>query len=290
MQVSPDTIGYLGPDGSHSSAAARAFADSPFWPGGFNPVRCATLLDVLQGAEQGDFTIGILPVENALEGSVTEVIEGLHQAQVRVLAEFTRPIVHGLLVRFGTSWADITTLVSHPQALGQCRHTVRQQLPQSTVLPVASTAQAAEQVANGLASAALGTAEVADMLNLTVLQPQMSDNPNNQTRFMVLTAHPTLTLTHTDAMPVKTALRVDVGDYPGSLVDVLLVFKRANLNLTRIESRPSRLGLGRYQFYIDVAADLNQLNTQSLLPDLSQYFCTQVEAKGPFKQLGQLDI
>ena len=283
------TLGYLGPDGSHSAAAARAFAGSAFWSAAFNPVRCPTLLDVLLGVEQGNFSVGILPVENALEGSVTEVIEGLHQADLRVLAEFTRPIVHGLLVKPGTRLTDITTLVSHPQALGQCRHTIRQQLPLATVLPVASTAQAAELVANGQASAALGTAEVADLLNLTTLTPQMSDNPNNQTRFMVLTAQPDFVLPHTANLPVKTALRVDVGDYPGSLVDVLLVFKRANLNLTRIESRPSRLGLGRYQFYIDVAADLTTETTQSLLPDLAQYFCTQVEAKGPFYQLGQLN-
>jgi prephenate dehydratase len=283
------TLGFLGPMGSHTSAAAEAFLASPFWQG--QPVErvlCPSLLDTLLDLEQGRLAMGIIPVENALEGSVTEVMEGLHQTPIAVQAEFTRPIVHGLLVRPGTT--RINTLVSHAQALAQCRQTLRRQFGSALqVLPAASTAQAAQQVANGQADAALGTHAIANTLGLEVRVAQMSDAPHNQTRFLALGCG---ALQQTDGLPVKSSIRVDFGDnggdYPGALVDVLLVFKRANINLTKIESRPSKLGLGRYQFYIDVASDVTTAPNRALIDELNQYFCHHVHCLGPYYQLGLL--
>jgi prephenate dehydratase len=296
LPFSPATLGYLGPPGSHSHTAALALQQAQWLttPVQLNP--CTSLLDILTQTHHGQLTLGLIPIENALEGSVHEVVDSLHTQALHVLAEFTRPIKHGLLAHAYATLQTITTVYSHPQALGQCRQTLQRLLGASvTLMPCASTAQAAHHVAtqNSPTVAALGTYQVAEMLGLTCVVPQMSDEDDNQTRFLLVTGpkigtYPFIAEPLTAQAPSKTALSVDIGDYPGSLIDVLLVFKRANINLTRIESRPSRKGLGRYHFYIDVAADLTQPAYASLLPDLQAYYCNHIHSLGPYPQLGLL--
>jgi prephenate dehydratase len=298
QQLKGMPLGFLGPEGSNSHMAAQSLIEADCWaqPLPLTLQPCSTLLDTLDQVASGVLPMAVIPVENALEGSVAEVVEGLHQLNINLLGEFTRPIVHGLLVKPGTALAQLHTLYSHPQALGQCRQTVRTMLPAlGAVLPVASTAQAAEWVLQDPTGgvAALGPHPLAARHGLQVLHAQMSDQPDNQTRFLwVMTQHlPAISLVEMGlpaSSPVKTSIKVDLSDYPGSLVDVLLVFKRANLNLTKIESRPSRRGLGRYQFYMDVAANLSIAPYDELVKDLVRYFCEDVHVMGPYVDMSQL--
>jgi prephenate dehydratase len=276
---------YLGPEGSHShQVALRLLGQSPFsqW---VSDLQAAPSLQALLASPGW----GLLPYENALNGSVIESLEGLQDHPGHPVCELQVPIRHSVLVKPGTEPGQIHTVLSHPQALGQCRERIHTVLgPQVLQVPLASTAEAARQVADGPPGlAALGTTTAAKQYGLTVLIEDLSDGPGNMTRFLVLAPQP-VQYDGWSEMPVKTSLCLEIPDRPGSLVDVLMLFKLEGLNLSKIESRPARNGhFGQYRFYLDVQADLTAAPYKDFLTYLARH-TQQHWVVGPYCNLGIL--
>jgi prephenate dehydratase len=246
-------VGYLGPAGTFSHAALLASS----WPDpGAEAVPCESEREAIIGVQDGALDSAIVPIENAIEGGVNATIDALiHEAtDVSVLAEELLPVSHSLIVAPGTTLDEVTEVLSHAQPLGQCRRNLAQFLPGRPVRAVSSTAEAVRIVATSSAPlAAVGPSAAADTYGAIVLEDHLEDFAGNTTRFWWVGreggTHPA------DRGDFKTSL-VFGGDgdgEPGWLLRTLAVFADRGLNLTRIESRPSREHLGHYLFLIDVA-------------------------------------
>ncbi|MEW6540641.1 MAG: prephenate dehydratase [Bacillota bacterium] len=242
-----ETIAYLGPEGTHSEEAASR------WAGGrpmlLRPLR--SLVEVFKAVDGGDVEWGLVPAENSGEGSLGLTLDLLaHEAgQVRICGEVVLPIRHHLLARPGVSPERVTRIISHSQALAQCRAYLAEGFPGAELVEATSTAEAARVVAeSGEPWAALGTRKAAKRHGLSVLADDAADYKENATRFLVIGRRGCRT-----GPDDKTSVLVAVdGRRPGSLYRLLGEFARRGINLTRIESRPAKTRLGEYVFFIDL--------------------------------------
>lgn len=244
--------GYLGPEGSFSHAAARRWASRHPEVGALVPF--ADLPSLFAAAARGEVACAVCPLENALEGSVVLTLDlWLHESTLAQIGEVTVPVEQWVLVRPGVRLSDVTRVLSHPHALMQCRRTLQALLPGVPQETVSSTAEAARQVASCEQPwAAVAAEEAAARHGLSVAFGPAQDGGPNATRFGVL-AHGWPAPTGRD----RTTLVVgSLQDRPGLLRDLLDAFATRAINLTRIESRPSREGLGRYLFVIDLEGHL----------------------------------
>ncbi|MCW2278306.1 prephenate dehydratase [Heliophilum fasciatum] len=242
-----DKVGYLGPQGTFSEEAAQQFFTS-----------AAQLLPLLSIAAvyealcYGDVEAAVLPMENSIEGAVNQTIDELiEHPGLMITGELILPIHHHLLVAPGQDWQQVEKVYSHPQALAQCRKFLLNQLPQAQAVPAGSTAEGAAKVArgaqDGAAVAAIATAFAAERYGLQAVQQDVQDRPNNKTRFWVI-GRQWAAPTGDDKTSLVCALP---SDQPGGLYGILGEFARRNINLTRIESRPTKRELGQYLFFID---------------------------------------
>ena len=239
----PDRVAYLGPAGTFTEGAALLYAPHS------ELVACPTVVAVAAAVAAGQAQEGVVPIENSLEGSVTDTLDLLiHESSLFIRQELVLPIEHCLLVRPDTRETDIQVIYSHPQALGQCRGFLESRFPHADVVAALSTAAAAEQLQRSQNSAAIGTLRAAELYNVEVLAQGIQDNPSNVTRFVVLG--------HTDHPPTgddKTSLCVSFDeDRPGLLYTTMGEFARRSINLAKVESRPTKQSLGRYIFIIDL--------------------------------------
>ena len=240
----PGRVAYLGPAGTFTEGAALLYAPHS------ELVSCPTVAAVAAAVAAGQAHEGVVPIENSLEGSVTDTLDLLiHESSLFIRQELVLPIEHCLLVRPGTREADIQVIYSHPQALGQCRQFLESRFPQADVVAALSTAAAAEQLQHSQNSAAaIGTPRAAELYNIEVLARGIQDNPSNVTRFVVLA--------HTDHPPTgddKTSLCFSFDeDRAGLLYATLGELARRSINLAKVESRPTKQSLGRYIFLIDL--------------------------------------
>lgn len=246
-------VGYLGPAGTFSHAALLV-SD---WPDpGAEPIPCASEREAILGVQDGALDAAIVPVENAIEGGVNATIDALihDAADVRVLAEELLPISHALIARPGVALEEITEVLSHAQPLGQCRGSLAHVLPGRPVRAVSSTAEAVKIVAASDAPlAAIGPAAAAEAYGAVILEEHLEDVAGNATRFWWV-GRGAGEEPATDATWKTSLVFGGDGDgEPGWLLRTLAVFADRDLNLTRIESRPSREHLGHYVFLIDVA-------------------------------------
>ena len=213
-------------------------------------IACPTVAAVSAAVRSGEAEEGVVPIENSVEGSVTDTLDLLiHESSLFIRQEMVLPIEHCLLVCPGTREADIQVIYSHPQALGQCRQFLESHFPRATAAAALSTAAAAEQLQQSPDNAAaIGTPRAADLYHVEVLARGIQDNPSNLTRFIVLA--------HTDHPPTgedKTSLCFSFDDdRPGILHTVIGEFASRNINLAKIESRPTKQSLGKYIFLIDL--------------------------------------
>lgn len=266
------SIGYLGPEGSHSHEALLALLPK-LGLSNAQLVPCPTLRRIGKSLHEGTLDAALMPVENALEGSIGETLETVflhdNNAVLPVLAEVAWPVAHALITKKATS-TPIRHIISHPQALAQCRETLIALYGDELVFHTAtSTAEAVSLLANQPNTwAALGTQQAAKNTGCVVLNPNVSDSPDNATRFWLIRPHTgsvqwqhslsqSLHTEKNTSSTLKTSLCIGLVDRPGVLVDALLVLKAYGVTMTRIESRPARSRLGEYLFFIDVACDLN---------------------------------
>lgn len=242
-------VGFLGPAGTYSEEALRASA-----PDGVEEVPCATVYETVMAVQDGIVDRAVVPIENALEGGVAATLDALagEADRVRIAGEVVHPIHHCLVAAGELALDEITRVVSHPQASAQCARFLRERLPRAVRVTAPSTADAVLSIKNADgSSAALGSRLAADLYECRVLAANVEDRPDNVTRFVWLAAAGE----SEDPGPrAKTSIVFwGAGDEsPGWLVEVLRQFADRGVNLTRIESRPRRVRLGHYMFFVDL--------------------------------------
>jgi prephenate dehydratase len=249
-------VAYFGPEGTFThealieAAGARAIEALPL----------PTIYDTVMAVHSGSAERALVPIENSLEGSVNATLDALamETEDVAIVGEVVHPIRHCLIARTPLELGEIETVVSHPQANAQCARFIRTRLPQARVLAGSSTAEAVRMVAeHDGAWAALGNRLAAARYGCQVLRSGVEDVPDNETRFVWLApagARPGAFGDSSQLGPWKTAIVFwGVGsEVPGWLVSCLSEFAERQVNLTRIESRPRKQGLGRYMFFLDL--------------------------------------
>jgi prephenate dehydratase len=253
------SIGYLGPQGTFSEETVLSWycgMSEQFIPYG-------SIDAVIRAVEAGEVTVGIVPVENSLEGSVNITLDMLaHEVELFIVGERVQSVHHNLLVKRETQ--DIKVVMSHPQALAQCRNYLKQHYPAAEIFPMESTAAAAHKVATGGGEslAAVGSMRAAELYGLRTLAKDIQDNRENATRFVTLAKQ---------AFPIaekecKTSIVCQInGEKPGSLYEILGEFASRQVNLTKIESRPARTGMGMYIFFLDIAGGNDSQEVQAAI-------------------------
>jgi prephenate dehydratase len=248
-------VAYLGPPGTVSDEALTAAAPDA------DAVPLATLRDVVLAVQEGRIERALVPVENALEGGVDPVLDALalEAPDVALTGEVIQPVSYCLAAGSELALEAITMVSSHPQALGQCKGWLQANVPGAAVVPAASTADAVREVAQDATGthAAIGPRLAARRYGAVMLAEDLEDDPGNATRFAwvqrAADAPPP-----PESGPAKTIL-VFWGMGSGAsgwLVSCLAVFAFAGINLTRIESRPLRQGMGEYMFFLDLEASM----------------------------------
>jgi prephenate dehydratase len=240
---------FLGPEGTYSHAALLADERASGW----EAVPAPTVFDAVMAVEDEIVDYALVPIENSTEGAVGPTLDALavETEDVRIVGEVVHPIRHAVIAREELALEDVEAVLSHPQANAQCARFVREQMPQAGVVAVASTAEAVRiVVANEEAMVALGPALAAEIHGGVVLRDGVEDEAANETRFVWLARAGTAPLSE----PTKTSVVWWGADdeSPGWLVRCLSEFAFRGVNLTRIESRPRRLGLGHYMFFADL--------------------------------------
>jgi prephenate dehydratase len=243
-------IAYLGPAGTFTEdALGEALPD-----GGYEPLRTATIHDAILAVERGEADRALVPIENSREGSVRPTLDTLafETAAVTIAGEHDYRVRVHLIARAGTRTEDVEAVLSHPQPLAQCAGFLRESFAGVELRSVSSTAAAVRMVSESARPwAALGARAAAALYDCELLIEGVEDSADNVTRFVWIA--PEGTEAAGDG-PWKTSLVFsEVGaDHPGALVECLSEFSGRGINLTRIESRPLRQGLGRYMFFCDL--------------------------------------
>jgi prephenate dehydratase len=237
-------VAYLGPPGTFSEEAVGRLE-----PGGVEAAPCSSFAEAYARAARGEADAALLPIENSIEGSVGATLDLLvGRGALRIRRELLLFVRQHLLARPGTRLDDITRVLSHPQPFGQCSRFLREALPDAALQPAHSTAEAARLVAAGEpAAAAIGSRIAAERYGLEILAEDIHDADENVTRF-VLVAREDAPPTGSDRTSIAFTLD---RDRPGGLYEVLGEFARRGINLSKVESRPTKLVVGHYVFFLD---------------------------------------
>jgi len=275
-------IGYFGPEGTftHEALIDAIGGGDGGDGGGLELVALATIYDTVMAVHDGHVEQALVPIENSLEGSVNATLDALamETEDVAIIGEVVNPIRHCLIARTALELAEIEAVVSHPQANAQCARFIRTRLPGARVLAGTSTADAVRVVAEHDGPwAALGNRVAAERYGCRVLRAGVEDVAENETRFVWLArggaaaSPPGVERPH--AGPWKTAIVFwGVGsEAPGWLVGCLSELADRDVNLTRIESRPRKQGLGRYMFFADFEGRDNEPHVTEALAALAQH-------------------
>lgn len=252
---------YLGPKGTFSQQAALAFA-----PEGHDRfLECATIPEIFEAVDAGRASFGVVPIENSLEGSVNATLDALaFQTRSHIVAEKTIEIHHALIGAPGIDLAKVQRVVSHPQASGQCARWLDRNLPGRSIVASNSTADAVRIAVGDPTSVAIGTELAAELYGGEILQRGIEDHAANQTRFVLIGA---------DIMPRtghdKTSLALSLkADRPGALLMILAEFAYAGINLTKIQSRPTKRAMGEYMFFADAEGHVDEPDMRTALDSL----------------------
>ena len=255
----PERVAYLGPEGTFSHfAAMAALGHSPdFLP---QP----TIGDVFGAVAGKKADLGIVPLENSLQGTVGQSLDHFQRHDVFIQAEISCRISHALLST-ATDIGRIDTVYSHPQPLAQCAAWLKTHLPRARIIPTDSTAAAAARLAAEPTAASIGHVKLAAMHGLTVLASPIEDLPDNWTRFFIIGPEDTKQQTRD-----KTSVLFTVPNKPGALYQVLSHLAGEGINLTKLESRPIRGEKWQYVFFADLQCDLTREEYRKLLTTLME--------------------
>lgn len=235
---------FLGPAGTFSEEALFRLGIPDL-----EAVECASIGEVFEAVERGRAEGGVVPIENSIEGSVSATLDALvFDTQLEIQQELVLDVHFSLVATPGTSKADVTSVVAHPQASGQCRRWLERNLPGRPVTAANSNAEAVQIAVATPGVAALGPAIAAELYGAQVLESGVEDYAGNQTRFVVI-GRGIRERTGKD----KTSLALFMKkDKPGALLMILSEFAYGDINLTKIQSRPTKRQLGDYMFFVDL--------------------------------------
>jgi len=271
----PLRIGYLGPGGSFSHTASMLkFGQSVE----YEPL--ADIISIFDEVSKGHCDLGLAPIENTTGGGVIETLDALIDSDVKICAEVLMAIHHSLLANCPLD--QIEKIYSKPEIFAQCRNWLSATFKEAQTVPVASSAKAAQLAADEPKAAAIGSAIAAELYGLRIVCENIEDNTNNITRFLVISRE--------DAKPTgedKTAILFSTAHKAGALADVLEVFKRYDINLTNIESRPSKKRQWEYYFFVDFIGHRTDKKVLEGLEEARKH-CLQLSVLGSFPRATEL--
>jgi prephenate dehydratase len=243
-------VAYLGPAGTFTEEALRVAAGDA----GIEPVPRPTVYEAIRCVSDAEAERAFVPFENSIEGAVRATLDTLafDATTVTIAGEHDHSIEQALIARTELALDEIEVVLSHSQASAQCAHFIRETLPRAETRAAASTADAVRLVSESHERwAAIGAASAAELYGAVVLREGVQDEPDNVTRFVWIA--PEGTRPQGDGPWRTTLIFSELGeDHPGALVEALTEFSSRDVNLTRIESRPRRMELGRYMFFLDI--------------------------------------
>lgn len=254
----PQRIAFFGPEGTFThQAALEQFGSSADY------LAVKTITDVFREVERRRVDYGVVPIENSTEGVVNHTLDMFIDSDVKICAEISLRIAQNLLSN-EKQRRTIKKIYSHPQPLGQCRFWLEGNLPDAKIVEVTSTAQAAQLAAKTKGSAAIASAIAAKLYGLSILEKDIADVKDNRTRFLVLGHHWSANPSGKD----KTSLMLAIKDSVGALHKILKPFSAHRVNLTSIESRPTRKKAWNYTFFIDCQGHINQNHVKQAVAQL----------------------
>ena len=255
--ISITSISFLGPKGTFTHEAANMFGD--------DLIAYCTIPAVMESVSNNETEYGIVPIENSIEGPVGITLDSLaHKFDLKIFNEIIIPINQNLIVNPGCCMEDIEDVYSHSQAIAQCREFILQNRIQPHY--AVSTANAAKSIIGDNSKAAIGNSKAAELYGLEILQSNIQDVENNATRFVVVSKND-----HEMTGRDKTSIIFSIyEDKPGQLYKILGIFEKNNINLTKIESRPSKKGLGRYLFFVDFEGHKDDEVVQNILKEIEE--------------------
>ncbi|WP_126427927.1 prephenate dehydratase [Brevibacillus marinus] len=279
-------IAFLGPSGTFTEEAARSL---PLGDVQYQP--CASIMHVLDAVARDEADYAVVPIENSIEGSVNSTLDYLiHGVEMPILAELALPISQHLVVARRSELlplSAITKVVSHPHAVAQCHHFLQEYMPQVEIEYANSTALAAQLVSQHPEQpwAAIATRLTVELYPLMFARNNIEDFPNNFTRFVLVGKQP---LALPQASSEKTTIVVTLPeDFPGALYQVLAAFAWRKINLSRIESRPTKKGLGSYYFVIDIEQRMDEVLLPGAFAEIEALGC-QVRQLGTYPVYNKL--
>ncbi|WP_243302833.1 prephenate dehydratase [Geothrix oryzisoli] len=267
----PLRVAFLGPEGTFTHLAARHQ-----FGGSGQALPQGTIQAVFQAVERQRADYGVVPVENATEGAVDSTLDAFLDSPLAICAEILLPVDQALLLRPGLALGGVRRVYSHPQALGQCRRWLEAHLPGADRIEAPSTSEAARLAREDAEGAAVASELAADLFGLQVAETKIQDLAANATRFLVLgpkSAEPT--------GRDRTTLLALAQDGPGALLRLLEPLARRGLNLSRIQSRPTRRKLWEYAFFLDVEGHAADAPMAEALVEL-QAACASLKVLGSY--------
>lgn len=262
MSQSKPTYAFLGPIGTFSDMAVRALVERGSLSADYDSLPCESLPEVFEAVERGKAEYGVVPIENSLEGSVTAVLDAFaFTSRAEILGEIAIDIHQALLLNPAATLDDVTTIASHTQGIGQCRRWINQNLPGRQLRLANSTAAAAEMAAADKTVAAIAAPLAAEICGIDIYEEAIEDNLSSQTRFVIIGKGP---VAHDG--PGKSTLALFMNaDRPGTLQMILSELFFAGVNLTMVQSRPTKQDLGDYMFFMDIDGYADDPNIQIAL-------------------------
>ncbi|MCL1977358.1 MAG: prephenate dehydratase [Candidatus Bathyarchaeota archaeon] len=254
-------VTYQGETGAYSEMAVYKFFGNKV-----EPVPCKDFRDVFESVKNNQVSNGVIPIENSIEGSVNQNYDLFLTYDLKVCGEVAVKLAHVLITNPQTKFEDIKTVYSHPQALGQCRNYLEKH--KWEIIPAYDTAGSVKIIKEKqlFNAAAIASEKAADLYNMNITARDIADNPSNYTRFLILS--------HEDTPPTgddKTSIIFSAKHAPGTLYHALGEFSSRNINLTRIESRPTKTTAWQYNFYLDFEGHRTEKRCIEALQALEKY-------------------
>jgi len=271
----PLSIAYLGPEASNTHAAAiKKFGASVDYHA------LATIADSFTAVEKGEADYAVIPIENSTEGSVREALDCFVESDLKVVAQLYTEISHALISQ--SPLEKITTVYSKDQALAQCRYWLQRHLPQARLVEASSTSRAVQIAAQETGAAAVAGEFAAQFYGVPVVARAIQDKADNTTRFFIIGRKPAGAVGNgKDVSSFLVSLGDGASDHPGGLLNMLMPLAQRGINLSKIESRPSKMRPWEYYFFIDVSGHYNDPEMQAALTELRR-FCPLVKWLGSY--------
>ena len=271
MLQKPLKVAYLGPEATFTHLASqKKFGAQVEYIG------MQTITDVFTEVERGSCDFGVVPVENSIEGAISHTLDMFVDSDLKICAEISLEVIHNLLAN--CKMGDIKKVYGKSQVFGQCRLWLESNLPGRHLMETSSTTKAAEIAAKEKYSAAIASSLAAQIYKVKIKAKSIEDSPHNVTRFLVI-GDKEAGYTGRD----KTSVLFSIKDRVGALHDMLLAFKKAKINLTKIESRPSKKRAWDYYFFVDMQGHIKEQRLKKALNNLERK-CHFLKIVGSYPQ------